>query len=437
MNFWRTNASMCDTSGNLLFYTNGIYIANRFDDTLFNGTNFNTGALSTTFTNDGLPIPQGVLIIPSPAAKGRYYIFSLSANAVTNSVQPTRLTCSYLDMTLDSGKGGLIWKNTTIINSILSSGQLTACKHGNGRDWWITVHQYKTGGIFRLLVTPQGISAPILQNAAQQTGDIDAIGQAIFSPDGKKYAVYDTYNSLQIFDFDRCTGTFTDISHVALYDSTGCSGAAFSPNSRYLYVSSQNYIFQYDTYAANILSSKDTVAIWDSTYIPAPPFATRFALMQLGPDNKIYINSCNEVNILHVINQPDSAGIACDVCQHCTVLPTYISFTIPNFPNYFLGSDSASICDTLQVGIKESNLSRNDSGFFIYPNPAQRVMHLKSQKLLEALIIRNLQGKPVLVQNFYSHDISLNIIHLDQGIYILECTFNNNTKEYRKIVIQR
>src|SRR5580692_4497975 len=34
MNFSRTNTSFCDSNGNLLFYTNGIYVANRLDSTI-------------------------------------------------------------------------------------------------------------------------------------------------------------------------------------------------------------------------------------------------------------------------------------------------------------------------------------------------------------------------------------------------------------------
>ena len=43
MQFFLTDASICDTSGNLQFYTNGIYIANKNHDTLMNTQNFNSG----------------------------------------------------------------------------------------------------------------------------------------------------------------------------------------------------------------------------------------------------------------------------------------------------------------------------------------------------------------------------------------------------------
>src|SRR3982750_4800168 len=41
--FFLTNSSICDTSGQILFYTNGIYIANKNHDSLLNSYNFNPG----------------------------------------------------------------------------------------------------------------------------------------------------------------------------------------------------------------------------------------------------------------------------------------------------------------------------------------------------------------------------------------------------------
>ncbi|MCX6292198.1 MAG: hypothetical protein NT126_10605, partial [Bacteroidetes bacterium] len=41
MEFFITNASICDTTGELLFYTNGDYIENRNHSRLLNSTNFN------------------------------------------------------------------------------------------------------------------------------------------------------------------------------------------------------------------------------------------------------------------------------------------------------------------------------------------------------------------------------------------------------------
>ena len=48
LGFFITNSSICDTAGNLLFYTNGVKIRNAVHDTLFNSTNYNPGYESTS-----------------------------------------------------------------------------------------------------------------------------------------------------------------------------------------------------------------------------------------------------------------------------------------------------------------------------------------------------------------------------------------------------
>ncbi|MCB0548394.1 MAG: PKD domain-containing protein [Phaeodactylibacter sp.] len=135
--------------------------------------------------------------------------------------------------------------------------------------------------------------------------------------------------------------------HFTYVDSAWSGGVAISPNSRFLYVSSFKNVYQYDLWAEDIPASKDTVAVWDGFMVP-PVFATTFFLMQLGPDGKIYINSNNAVPYLHVINNPDLPGDSCDVCQHCVALPSWNSFSLPNFPNYRLGHLQGSPCDTLR-----------------------------------------------------------------------------------------
>ncbi|MBK6484150.1 MAG: hypothetical protein IPG01_13710 [Chitinophagaceae bacterium] len=61
-----TNGSICDTTGNLLFYTNGQYIANKNHDTLKNSQDFNPGYATDVYYFAGLGITEGIVIIPKP-----------------------------------------------------------------------------------------------------------------------------------------------------------------------------------------------------------------------------------------------------------------------------------------------------------------------------------------------------------------------------------
>src|SRR5437879_1980046 len=75
MGFFITDASICDTDGNLLFYTNGIWIANKNHDTLLNSENFNPGFWTDWYSPDGLGMEQGSIVIPRPTHANEYYLF--------------------------------------------------------------------------------------------------------------------------------------------------------------------------------------------------------------------------------------------------------------------------------------------------------------------------------------------------------------------------
>ncbi len=94
---------------------------------------------------------------------------------------------------------------------------MTATKHGNGRDWWVVVHQFRTGNSFRFLFTTNGIQGPWIDNL--NTWRNNYFGQAVFSQDGSKYAYYEPFGDMDIWDFDRCSGLFSNQIHIAINDS--------------------------------------------------------------------------------------------------------------------------------------------------------------------------------------------------------------------------
>lgn len=64
MNFSDCHANICDDAGNLLFYSNGVYIANANNDTMVNGSGLNPSQYTTQNLSYGLRIRQGNLILP-------------------------------------------------------------------------------------------------------------------------------------------------------------------------------------------------------------------------------------------------------------------------------------------------------------------------------------------------------------------------------------
>ncbi len=415
MEFKRAVSTICDSSGNLLFVTNGTYIADATGDTMQNGSGLNPSAY-TAWYPDGLPPPQMNMIIPDPGQSNIYHLFHCTLDDPPGNLTTRFLYRSIIDMNANGGIGAVITKNQVVLNDSLNGGRITACKHANGRDWWIMVHKLNTNIYYKYLLTPYGLSGPY----SQSIGSIRYadLGQAAFSFTGDYYAWYSVVDDLDIFQFDRCTGLLFSPVYVAINDSSTGAGVAFSPNSQYLYVSSTRYVYQFDVYAANIPASQTTVAVWDGFYSPNPPFGTYFDIAQLAPDGKIYIATGNSTFHLHVINQPDSSGLACDLVQHGVPLPAYNYNSLPNHPNYFLGALVGSPCDTLTSLASESFISKQLN---VFPNPNDGLFTLgfNAQKDVGILEIFDSMSRIVYEDKVaqWSQFKKVDIAELPAGIY--------------------
>ncbi|MCB8931210.1 MAG: hypothetical protein H6535_08915 [Bacteroidia bacterium] len=243
MDFNHTHANISDVSGNMLFYTNGYYIADATNDTMQNGSGLNPGAYANAFSV-GFMIPQGALIIPKPLSSSVYYMFHGSCDnyMITTGCRMHQLYLTTIDMNGNGGLGNVITKNVPIIIDTLNTGKIAATRHANGRDWWVMVHRVNSNKFYKLLITPTAILGPYSQNIGI-TRQWDA-GQAWFSPDGKKYAYYYVNGGLEIFDFDRCTGMLSNAVHVNIPFENGYNvGMAISPGSNALYVSNAFFMF--------------------------------------------------------------------------------------------------------------------------------------------------------------------------------------------------
>jgi PKD repeat protein len=129
----------------------------------------------------------------------------------------------------------------------------------------------------------------------------------------------------------------------------GICGAAISPNSQYLYITTGLQLLQYDLWAKDIQSSKLVAGEYDG-YVEPGWFGTYFGMMALAPDGRIYmLPTTGSSRVMHVIDKPNERGEACNLLQHNIQLPTSNARTLPNFPNYSLGSLPEGACDTTTI----------------------------------------------------------------------------------------
>ena len=346
MNFEDTHICMSNEEGNLLFYSNGVFLNDASHNQMENGDDINVWE---TFGQD---VPQGALVLPYPDDPDKYILFHEVDTAVDGiGITITALEYSIIDMTSNNGLGTVILKKEPLLVDTLDYGKLTAVKHANGRDWWMVVQELNSNNYYRILISPEGVEVVGIQTIGEdvETG----FGGAVFSPDGNFYARIDLVGGawlpdfLSIYEFDRCTGLLANpLNNINLGAWSGAGGVAVSYNSRFLYVSHYNDIYQFDLWASDIIASQTTVAEYDGF---EEPFPTRFYQMQLAPNGKIYVSIPSSVWYLHEIHNPNNQGLACNVTQHSLRLPTVNAFSIPNFPNYRLGPIDGSPCDSLGI----------------------------------------------------------------------------------------
>ncbi len=368
-----TNASISNHEGELLFYTNGCNINNAEHNLMQNGEGLNPGFayLSGNCPDYGNTVPKGAIILPVPETQNKYVLFHQSYTSLQGDIQIGFLYYSLVDMNLANGLGAVVNKNQLIVAGALFS-DMHAVKHANDEDWWIITSKESSKLVYKILFTEAGVSQIDTQTIGIPLDDwSNGSGMASFSPDGTKFARYSTNDQVTLFDFDRSTGQLSNFKQLYADTTIGIwGGLSFSPNSRFLYVNTQAKLWQFDLLAPDVEASKVLIDEWDG-FTNTSGHAIMFRLMQLAPDCKIYMNSPNGSKFMHVINRPDEPGLACDFQQRGLVLPAVNNGSIPNFPNYRLGT-GYPVCDSNIVYVSSTG------GFAlppvqsvqVWPNPA-------------------------------------------------------------------
>ncbi|MGE5356023.1 MAG: T9SS type A sorting domain-containing protein [Deltaproteobacteria bacterium] len=411
------NAEISDLNGNLLFYFNGCRIVSGTSQLMENGDSINFGKTWQNgycgYNYSTYPGSQNSIILPDPGNENGYYLIHKRTELKYEpflEVSIPELQYTYVDMSANNGKGKVIKKNKDIFKTRdIVSGYLSACKHANGKDWWLIQMEQDTNIYFKTLLTKDGFSVDS-QSIAESpiftpwTG----VGQSVFSPDGSKWMMFGDINGpLQgnggalIYDFDRESGLLSNMQLVETQDSGGFVGCAISPNSRFAYLSARWDLYQIDLWADDIQSSLTHIDHIDG--FKDPNFISFFSQAQLAPDCKIYIVSSTTNNYFHVINKPNEKGKECDFRQHSLYLPNRnYNGSIPNFPHFRM--DEAEICDpTITSIFGDAVWYRRDME--VWPNPSSGVFNIRLPDVGKGkLVVMNIEGQVV-----YKRDVS-NII---------------------------
>ncbi|MBU0764238.1 MAG: hypothetical protein KJ607_05330, partial [Bacteroidetes bacterium] len=292
-------AVICNSSGDLLFYTEGTTVWNKNHVVMQNGTGL-LGHFSAT---------QSSIIVPYPQSDSLYIIFTIDAreNSLLNGIR-----YSVVNMNPDNGLGAVTSVKNILLHTPVSE-KLTMVINPDQVDYWVIAHEWGSDAFLAYSVTSAGVdTVPVVSNvggihSGGNPSYLHSIGCMKASLSGNLLAVANYRNSgyFELFDFSGATGI---VSNVRTSPATYFRpyGVEFSPDENFLYGSicgseyTDGKLYQFDLSAPNPL---------DNSILVGSSLKHIMAL-QLAPNGKIFV-SCRDQEYISCIEQPDTHGIAC------------------------------------------------------------------------------------------------------------------------------
>lgn len=367
-------STMSDADGNLIFYTSGCYVVNAAHEVMENGDSINPGFIQQNICQDGNSNNLGGAIsIPWPDSPNQYLLFVNDYQKIYFPGDPDGQGCAMnlyfnvIDMKKNNGLGAVVLKNQVALTDTMPRNSIEACLHANGRDWWVLTPEARTNCYHLTLITPLGIAFSKVVCSGKKWSKMDESGQALFTPDGKKFVRFNRDNGIHIYGFDNELGDLFGDLHIPVddFDTGTAMGVSVSPNSRYLYVSAIDKLFQYDLEAQDVAGSR--ILLMTTDFFLDPFYPSIFTLSGLGPDGKIYVAGGSSHQSLHVIHRPDCAGLSSLPERRGISLTSWNYYGMPNMP-HFRNEVSTYPCDSFVVHTYTPIDGRES--IVVFPNPA-------------------------------------------------------------------
>lgn len=320
--------TVSDSTGKLLFYTDGKTVWNNRHWIIGQGFKTNTSANS-------------IRVLNHPSNKSLYHLFSLNS-----PLQGSKYNLYHSTVEIINSKVKVTNKNKLTKAKHFSSG-ITTLLHSNQKDLWIVVHDGNQTFYAYLLTTqgiqPNPIKSKVSQVAQLEYGKTQYLYYLKSSTQSNKVAMLYFTNQIQLFDFDNATGKLSKNIILRGDIKANFQSIEFSPSGQKLYASA---IGAESKYNANLLYQFDLLNQGKPTRklinIPnTPPYILG---LQLAKNGKIYVAQFNHTH-LGVINHPEKPGKLCDYIHEGIHLKGRSSRTgLPAFPaHYFRPSKQIAV----------------------------------------------------------------------------------------------
>lgn len=427
------SSAISDSSGSILFYSDGMTVWNKNHQVMPNGTGL-LGNFSST---------QSSIIVPDPADPDRYfYIFTISSGFCCQGNISDGMRYSKVDLCLGSA-GDVMpnFKNIKLVDTVAE--KIAVTRHINGVDYWILTHKFYSDKFVALRLGATGITQTVVSSigSTHSVNIAQSQGQMKFSPNGQRIAIVSSNsgNIFDVLDFDKTTGIVSNCLTLTRPNSNqSCFyGVEFSPDNTKVYASGYTTIgqmlplmIQYDLSAGNLQ------AVNSATYLvysnPTPPFQTMGKGLQLGPNGKIYwvsINGNNPGTFLSVINNPNVAGAGCNYNDLAVSLGgKTANYTLPSFiAGYNYSNTLPKSCEPTAI-----HQVQTTGNLRIGPNPVSDQLSI-SIELPSNFILTNQYGITIMNGVLEKGLNNIDLFDLPLGLYYIKIS-NNEFQETLKLL---
>jgi gliding motility-associated-like protein len=306
-----------ETSGQLLFFTDGQSVWNANNQTMPNGFNLFGGAF--------LSCTQGPVIVPFPEDPTKYYIFTMDDLEYDVPQLDNGLRYTVVDMTLNNGLGDVDPLQKNIFLTDFLSEKMTVVRSEAIRGYWVIVHKKESNQFLAYKVDGCGVDpTPVSSNVgtvllgANSNFDprMPFYGSMKANRAGNRIAMpIDDSKLIDFYSFDAATGQLLDPITVEVTDNTPGSpirkyGCSFSPDGSMFYYTNNISVYQLN------LTTYDSINIASSHTLVATPSDPTFQIEE-GQDGKLYV-AIGGSNVLDAINSPNSSF--CDYTSNAVTL---------------------------------------------------------------------------------------------------------------------
>ncbi len=428
---------ICDENGHVMLMTNNCKVVDANFQTILNGDTLTPGYTHDHYCPAGaFPSTQSTLFLPEFSNDSTIYLVHNDA-FVSGVFQDVISEAFYISIIIRRPNGTFYLKEKRLFReTTMIASRVTAGLHADGDKWWTWVHDYGSNRFHKFLVGADTIQGPFSQDIGPEatTFNFD-VGQTAFSPDMTMLAINTDTWGILLFDFDNATGELSNYRIISYPNLPDAKGLVFSPDSRFIYASTADNLYQIDLQAS---SSEEQVVhiayVWEPDETGWP---IGIGEMYIGPDCRIYIAPATTTYYVHVIHRPNEKGTACQFQKRAIRMPTNLLFRFPNLPMYrFNGACDPNIAWSFPTATEDHEpiaaLLR------VFPNPAQSEVVVEFPEGFEAanIILADLAGRRCGSYPAAKgvQQVRINVSALPAGLYFVQ---PEGQRQVVKLVIAR